>query len=103
MTMAFSDRVRPYVKGRLVFVFDGRRSPGVPLPQAGLDLECARFMKLARERGHAVVDAEDPLFAHAGQSKCLLEVGPYDRHLNALGVDLLMRAAAEPLRAPHGP
>lgn len=99
VSAAFFDRIKPYVKGKLVIVVDSDRrvlATGQSSPDAARD----RFMKLARAAGAIVVDTE-PLFeAHHTQSPLKLEVGPYDGHLNALGVKLVTQAAAEALVQP---
>lgn len=93
----FFEQVLPLVPGRLVVVIDGRRDPVVPL-DASLAAERAVFIERARSVGVAVVDAE-PLYArHAAASTRSLQVGPYDGHLNAIGVSIVMQAAAQVLR-----
>jgi hypothetical protein len=95
----FFDRAKPHVQGRLVIVLDGERD-GVPLPVDADDGARAHFIALARQAGATVIDAEPLYRAHYAASALKLEVGPYDAHLNALGLSLLMRAAAGALRAP---
>ncbi|MCK6434359.1 MAG: hypothetical protein L6Q68_15195, partial [Aquabacterium sp.] len=90
---AFFERVATPAPGRLVLLVDGRRStrsgsPSVPM------LERDLFVKLASARGIEVIDAESVYARHWEGSTLSLEVGPDDRHLNALGVGLLMRAVA---------
>ena len=93
----FVDQVRPLVPGRLVIVVDGRRDPAAVV-DARLAAERAAFIDGARAAGLTVIDAE-PLFArHAASSPRSLQVGPYDGHLNAIGVGLVMQAAAQALR-----
>lgn len=93
----FVEQVRPLVPGRLVIVVDGRRDPAAA-PDPRLAAERAAFIAGARAAGLTVVDAE-PLFArHAAASPRSLQVGPYDGHLNAIGVGLVMQAAAQALR-----
>jgi hypothetical protein len=101
VSAAFFERIAPYATGRLVLVVDGRREAellrgGLPLDD-GLQFERDEFIRLAREHGAQVVDAEDVYRAHWARSSLSLVVGPYDRHLNAIGVGLLMRAAAQSL------
>ena len=98
VTAAFFERVAPFVHGgRLVIVVDGNRLGG---PALGRDvlLERARFIESARAAGATVVDAEPRYAKHAQQSRLSLSVGPYDGHLNALGVRIAMTAAAEALQ-----
>jgi hypothetical protein len=97
----FFERIAPHAVDRLVFVVDGRRSKAAlaaPREAAGEVLrERDRFIELARARGATIVDAEDLYRTHWVTSSRSLEVGPYDAHLNRLGIDLLMRAAAKAL------
>lgn len=105
VTDAFFDRVQPHLRGRLVLVVDGRRSPdpaGAAGEAAEIQLERAEFMRLARARGFTVVDAEASYRAHWSRSTLSLVVGPYDTHLNRLGVRLLMNAAAQVLEGNPG-
>jgi len=93
VTAAFFARIKPYVTGKLVIVVDSDRR-ALAAGQAVADASRSRFMALARAAGAVVVDTE-PLFrAHLASSPLLLEVGPYDGHLNALGVQLVTQAAA---------
>ena len=95
----FFARVRTLDITRLVFVVDGRRdraaldqAPGGP---HGVMQERDAFIAIARQHGAVVVDAE-PLFRqHWAQSRLSLAVAPLDGHLNLIGVDMLMRAAAD--------
>jgi hypothetical protein len=93
----FFERIGPHVSGRLVLVMDSDRrrlergeKPDFP--------ERAHFIRLARAAGATVVDAEPMLRQHYASSKLTLNVGPYDGHLNVLGVKLLTQAAAVALR-----
>lgn len=92
VTQFFAD-VAPYRGGRLLFVVDGRRSAGEP-QQALIDLERAHLMARLREGGAEVIDLEPLYRGHMRRSRLSLEVGPYDTHLNALGVRTVMQAAA---------
>jgi len=97
ITHAFFERVKPHVLGKFVLVMDTDRT-ALYLGQLNPDPVRQRFMQLARASGADVVDTE-PLFkAHIAHSPLKLEVGPYDRHLNALGIELITQAAAEVLR-----
>ena len=83
----------PYVQGRLLFVIDGRRSGPVAVPTSD-DLERAHLMAQLRARGADVIDLEPVYAQHVASSRRSLEVGPYDAHLNALGVRLVMDQVA---------
>jgi hypothetical protein len=92
----FFGAVSPHVEGRLIIVIDGQRDATRPL-EARLAAERRQFIQRANEAGATVIDAERLYAEHAGRSRRSLDVGPYDRHLNALGVELVMRAAASAL------
>ena len=99
VTNTFFDRIKNHVTGKLVIVIDCDRSAlyrGQLKPDASRD----RFIQLARAAGAIVIDTE-PLFkAHLAASSLKLDVGPYDGHFNALGVELVTRAAADALTHP---
>lgn len=97
VTRAFFERVEPFTPRRLVLVIDARHAGGA-LADARMTLERARFMALARDRGASVVDMAPVYRAHHEQSSLALDVGPYDGHLNSLGVRLFAQAAASGLR-----
>lgn len=98
----FFDRIKPYATGQLVFVVDGRRSAAALKSDAAANTalmqERSAFIALARQHGATVIDAETLYHQHWIKSGLALEVGPYDGHLNSLGVGLLMRAVAESFR-----
>lgn len=97
VTATFFDRIKPYVTGRLVIVLDSDRK-ALAAGKLTSDPSRARFIELARAAGAVVVDTE-PLFqAHFAKSRLKLDVGPYDGHLNPLGVSLVMKAAAAAVR-----
>lgn len=99
VTNAFFARVKPHVTGQLVIVIDSDRS-ALYHGQMKPDPARARFIQLARAAGATVIDTE-PLFrAHLARSPLKLDVGPYDGHLNALGVSLIAQAAAGTLNQP---
>lgn len=98
VTEAFFERVAPFLQGgRLIIVVDGKRQ-GRKAPEGDVLLERARFIESARAAGATVVDAEPRYAEYAQQSHLSLSVGPYDGHLNALGVSIAMNAAAEALQ-----
>lgn len=94
---AFFKRAAQHVGGRLVIVIDGARDPKRPLSPL-LAAERARFMEKARAAGASIVDAEPLYAAHYERSLRSLNVGPYDGHLNPIGVSLVAAAAAKSLR-----
>lgn len=96
VSAAFFDRIKPYATGKLVIVLDSDRR-ALAAGQLMPDPSRNRFMELARAAGAIVVDTE-PLFkTHFARSNLTLDVGPYDGHLNPLGVSLVMQAAATAL------
>ena len=98
----FFEHIKPHVQGQLVVVMDGVRVSRPNRPRAP-DPARQYFIDLARAAGAVVVDAE-PIFAqHLATSPLKLQVGPYDGHLNALGVGLVMSAAAQALEASRAP
>lgn len=88
----------PYMKGRLLFVVDGRRDGPSELPTVD-DLERRHLIERLTAHGATVIDLEPVYAQHARRSSRRLEVGPYDRHLNALGVTVAMRPVADWLQA----
>lgn len=101
VTAAFFERIKPYATGKMVIVIDSDRG-ALSAGQFKPDPSRARFIELARAAGAIVVDTE-PLFkAHFTQSPLKLDVGPYDAHLNALGVKLIAQAAAKALMQQRG-
>lgn len=96
----FFDRIATRSPRRLVIVIDSDRERlrrGLPVE----DIERDRFIEIARARGAQVVDTQPVFAAHFARSRLRLDVGPYDGHLNRLGVELAMGAAAAALQAPR--
>lgn len=88
---------------KLIVVMDGRRT-GPPEKPELIDEERSHLMRRLRERGVIVHDMEPRYAEHASTSLRSLVVGPYDGHLNRLGVRLSMEAAATSLLpAGQGP
>jgi len=99
----FFARVAGLPLHKLVVVMDGRRT-GPPEKRELIDEERAHLMQRLRERGAIVHDMEPRYAEHASTSSRSLVVGPYDGHLNPLGVRLAMEAAATSLLpAGQGP
>lgn len=95
VSKAFFERVAPFVSGgKLVIVIDGQRTGATPL-EPEIALERARFIDFANAAGATVVDLEASFEEHARRSRLSLSVGPYDGHLNALGIGIAMAAAAK--------
>ena len=91
---AFFERIKPHVTGRLVIVIDSDRN-ALNHSQRAADPAHARFIHLAQAAGVTVIDTE-PLFqAHLARSRLKLEIGPYDGHLNKLGISIFVHAAAD--------
>jgi hypothetical protein len=96
VTRVFLERIKARIPGRLVVVLDSPRG-GVRSASALETFERERFIALARASGISIVDTE-PLFReHFESSSLSLNVGPYDRHLNALGLRIVAQAAAKAL------
>lgn len=83
--------------GRVLFIVDGRHDGSDPAQDPGLQAERRAFMAAARAWGAQVLDAEEAYATHWAASKRSLNVGPYDRHLNARGVQVLFTAASRRL------
>ena len=92
----FFANVADFPLRRLVVVLDGRRSGPAKHPEL-VDEERAYLIRRLREHGAIVHDMEPRYAEHASTSSRSLDVGPYDAHLNALGVRLVMTAAATSL------
>jgi len=99
VTRAFFERVKPHVGGRLVIVLDCNRT-ALYAGKDTSDPARSRFMALARAAGAIVIDTEPLVRAHLARSALKLDVGPYDAHLNQLGVELYTQAAAAVLGKP---
>ena len=89
----FFRQVAPHARGRLLFIVDGHRAAPPKQPTA-LHLERQYLVGALRAAGAEVLDLETVFEAHRNQSKLSPEVGPYDHHLNPLGVRLVMQAVA---------
>jgi hypothetical protein len=93
----FLARVLPYRAGRMIVILDGRRTgPSKVIEQK--DVERQHTMRRFREAGFTVIDAEVIYGEHLAHSPLSVEVGPYDAHLNAIGLKLVLDAAAKALR-----
>ena len=88
--------VTPFRNGQLVIVVDGNRLGPLSSP-ALIDLERRHLIQRLREAGATVVDLEPRFAEHAARSRRSLNVGPQDGHLNPLGVQMAIAAAAEAL------
>lgn len=87
----------PHVQGRLVILVDGIRNPA-KAPRGPDEFQRAHLMAQLRQGGAEIVDLEGLYAQHAAASPLSLDVGPYDAHLNRLGLGLAMQAAAQALR-----
>lgn len=95
----FFERIRPYRGGRLVMVLDSDRGTLAAEKAQTLDPGRAQFIAAARAEGAIVIDTEPLFLEHFARSELKLDVGPYDGHLNPLGIAIAMQAAAKALRA----
>jgi len=101
VSTAFFERIETYRIRKLVIVVDGQRHPGQPSVDADaaeIRLERTQFMETAKAHGAVVIDAEALYGEHWKTSVLSLDVGPYDGHLNALGVRIVAEAAAAAIR-----
>ena len=93
----FFQRIKPHREGRLVIVLDSDRQAMLH-GRWKADPARSYFIQWARQAGAVVVDTEPLFLAHFQKSRLSLDVGPYDGHLNAMGVSLVMQAAATALK-----
>jgi hypothetical protein len=96
VTAAFLQRIAGLTLDDLVIVIDTQRER-IYNGQTGQDADLLGFADALRAAGARVVMAEPILAEHFRQHGLRFEVGPYDGHLNPLGVKLLMGAAARAL------
>lgn len=92
----FMDDIRPLEGLHVVFVIDMNRrnlDAGVQGPD-----ESYHVSQLLRAGGYRVVQGEPLYREHLRHSPLRLEMGPHDGHLNAIGIQLLMQAAAGALQ-----
>lgn len=99
VTTAFFARIKPHTMGKLGIVVTADRR-GLAHGQIRPDPVRVRFVELALAAGAIVVDTEPVFQTHFAQSSLSLDVGPYDGHLNVLGVRLVTQAAAKALLQP---
>jgi hypothetical protein len=92
----FFSEAQPYLTGRTLFVVDAERS-GAPVSPPHDPYQRDYLIERLAARGVEVIDLEPVYREHASRSPLSLEVGPYDRHLNGLGVALATRVVAETL------
>jgi hypothetical protein len=89
----FFDRIRGRISGNLVIVIDSDRT-ALYRKQPIVDPARTRFIASARAEGAKVIDTELIFGAQLQHSALKLDVGPYDGHLNRLGIAIAMGAAA---------
>ena len=94
----FCRRIGTQADARLVFVVDMNRSLLADHQHATPDGNEYLVHRL-RAHGLRVIDAAPIFREHTVASRLQLAVGPYDGHLNALGVELLMRRVAGEIAA----
>lgn len=89
----FFEHIAGLVRGKLIIVVDANRSE-IYRSSRKTDPEREQFMEIAKQNGAIVVDTA-PLFEASYKGSGLkFDVGPYDRHLNRLGVSIVMTEAA---------
>lgn len=98
---AFFERIEGLIPGKLVIIIDTDRKAiyrGVqPLTQ---DEARQRFIAMAEDNGAKVVDATSFFQTEFARRGLKFDVGPYDAHMNSLGVFIVMAEAAARL-APN--
>ena len=99
VTNTFFARVKPHLQGKLIIVLDTNRA-ALYVGTLASDPERSRFINLARAAGAIVIDTEPLVRSHLARSQLKLDVGPYDGHLNSLGIRLYAEAAAAELKKP---
>ncbi|MFN4116386.1 MAG: hypothetical protein ACK4F7_07790 [Inhella sp.] len=80
----------------VLILLDGARTPPW-LEGTNERFEREYLMERLRHHGLRVIDLQPVYQAHAVRSHRALEIGPHDRHLNSLGVSVVMQAAAQDL------
>lgn len=94
----FLERIAPYTDATFTFAVDMDRSQlGLSVPTAD---ESDLVVQMLQAAGHPVVPAKPIFIKHASQSPFKLAVGPYDGHLNPLGIQLLVGGLAQAM-VPH--
>lgn len=80
----------------LLVLLDGARTPPWLADSDGR-FERGYLLAQMRSRGLQVIDLQPVYQAHVDSDQRSLEIGPHDRHLNALGVSLAMQSAVRAL------
>jgi hypothetical protein len=101
VTRAFLVRAKPHAARLVVVIDQGRGKLNEGVIQA--DPEISPFMSHLRAGGANVLDAGPLYRTHAASSLLKLEVGPYDGHLNRLGLALIASAVSATLGAAEPP
>jgi len=98
----FFERVKPHVRGRLLLVMDGDRA-SLYQGQTAVHPRVEFLTQLAQDHG-AQFMALDDAFANDYRVRGVsFDVGPYDAHLNPLGVGVAMTAIAQAWLGQPGP
>lgn len=97
VAFTFFDRIQGRITGKLVIVIDSDRA-ALYRKQPIDDAARARFIAIARTKGAKVIDTESLFRTQLEHSPLKLDVGPYDGHLNRLGIAIAMGAAAKQLQ-----
>ncbi len=102
VTGLFFERIKPFVKGKIVIILDTDR-PAIFEGALQPDPARQRFIELAKAAGAVVVDAQPVFAAHVARSPLKLVVGPYDGHMNPLAIGLVTQAAMVAFNSTHNP
>lgn len=97
VTKTFFHRVASYDVNKLVIVFDCARAVRCDQKSEASGYR-QQFLLAAKQAGAEIVDAAALFPAHWNHSALSLSVGPYDGHLNQLGLQILLRSAARKLQ-----
>jgi len=99
VTGMFLERAVPHVRGRMILLVDADRN-AIRHGLAHDDPCRQRFIELMRNAGAIVIDTDSLIRTHYAASALSVDVGPYDAHLNRLGLQLFAQAAAAALQQP---
>lgn len=93
----FFEAAGPYLVGRTIFIVDDYRGAAPRDPKEEF-FQRQYLIDSLRARQVEVIDLAPVYRQHKAASPLSLEVGPYDGHLNSLGVHLVMEQVAGRLR-----
>lgn len=89
----FFERVKPHVQGRLLLVMDGDRA-GMYQGHTTVHPRVEFLTRIARDHGASFVALDEAFAVNYRERGLSFDVGPYDAHLNPVGVSVAMNAIA---------